>query len=254
MNQFSFNLDQNYLQHDKFGAHYSKNWDKKKHDEYNAWYYKTHKDKWKRINEQKLEIARDNKNYIRFYNDEAAEARKKGLAGDKGIYPGYSSHQKKLARRYKQEAKGIITGNRVYNADPSTLTGDEKRVRESYKNRFGAYLYDDINSAVHILSRDKTIYVYPFWGDADRNKIGITRNDINLDYKFEPSCIFMGSSITDSQGNYIGTYGMPNGNCGRFAALTTSSGNIEIVLLNEKGDDFSSIENSGKEFLEISFF
>ena len=24
MNQFSFNLDQNYLQHDKFGAHYSK--------------------------------------------------------------------------------------------------------------------------------------------------------------------------------------------------------------------------------------
>lgn len=33
-----------------------------------------------------------------------------------------------------------------------------------------------------------------------------------------------------------------------------SSGNIEVVLLNEKGDDFSSIENSGKEFLEISFF
>ena len=38
--------------------------------------------------------------------------------------------------------------------------------------------------------------------------------------------------------------------CHRFI----SSGNIEVVLLNEKGDDFSSIENSGKEFLEISFF
>ena len=97
------------------------------------------------------------------------------------------------------------------------------------------FLYDDINSAVHILSRDKTIYVYPFWGDADRNKIGITRNDINLDYKFEPSCIFMGGSITDSQGNYIGTYGMPNGNCGRFAALTTSSGNIEIIRRTQEG-------------------
>ena len=97
------------------------------------------------------------------------------------------------------------------------------------------FLDDDINSAVHILSRDKTIYVYPFWGDADRNKIGITRNDINLDYKFEPSCIFMGSSITDSQGNYIGTYGMPNGNCGRFAALTTSSGNIEIIRQTQEG-------------------
>lgn len=38
--------------------------------------------------------------------------------------------------------------------------------------------------------------------------------------------------------------------CHRFI----SSGNIEVVLLNEKGSDFSSIENSGKEFLEISFF
>ena len=33
-----------------------------------------------------------------------------------------------------------------------------------------------------------------------------------------------------------------------------SSGNIEVVLLDEKGNDFSSIENAGKEFLEISFF
>lgn len=64
MNQFSFNLDQNYLQHDKFGAHYSKNLDKKKQDEYNAWYYKTHKDKWKGINREKLTTARRNKDYI----------------------------------------------------------------------------------------------------------------------------------------------------------------------------------------------
>ena len=39
--------------------------------------------------------------------------------------------------------------------------------------------------------------------------------------------------------------------CHRFI----SSGNIEVVLLNEKGSDFLSTENSsGKEFLEISFF
>lgn len=29
VNQFSFDLDDGYLQHDKFGAYYSKNWDKK---------------------------------------------------------------------------------------------------------------------------------------------------------------------------------------------------------------------------------
>lgn len=171
MNQYTFNLDQNYLQHDKFGAHYSKNWDKKKQDEYNAWYYKTHKDKWKDINENKLEIARSNKNDIRFYNDEAAEARKKGLSGDKGNYPGYASHQKNLARRYKQEAMDIITGNRVYNADPSTLTYDEKHARESYrKNRFGAYLYDDINRRVQSIQKDRSKGINMVKFDIDRGK------------------------------------------------------------------------------------
>lgn len=171
MNQFSFNLETNYLQHDKFGAHYSKNWDKKKQDEYNAWYYKTHKDKWKEINDEKLEIARSNKNHIRFYNDEAAEARKEGLAGDKGK-PGYASMQKDQARRYKQSARDIITGNRVYNtAHPSTLSYEERYARESYrKNTLGAYLYDDINSRVKSIQNDRSKGINMVKFDADRAK------------------------------------------------------------------------------------
>lgn len=44
MNQFSFALDNPcFLVH---SAHYSKNWNKKKQDEYNAKYYQEHKDKW----------------------------------------------------------------------------------------------------------------------------------------------------------------------------------------------------------------
>ena len=81
----------------------------------------------------------------------------------------------------------------------------------------------------------KLIFVYPFWGDDNANEIGITRSDLNLDYKFEPSCIFMGSSITDSPGTYIGTYGMPNGNNGRFKSLATSSGDIEIIRYTPDG-------------------
>lgn len=46
VNQYSWNLDapQDYLAHGKLGAHYSKNWTKEKQNEYNQWYYKTHKD------------------------------------------------------------------------------------------------------------------------------------------------------------------------------------------------------------------
>ena len=47
VNQYSWNLDapQDYLAHGKLGAHYSKNWTKEKQNEYNKWYYKTHRDK-----------------------------------------------------------------------------------------------------------------------------------------------------------------------------------------------------------------
>lgn len=94
---------------------------------------------------------------------------------------------------------------------------------------------DMADTAVQVMSQDKTVFVYPFWGDNEANEIGITRSDLNLDYKFEPSCIFMGSSITDSSGTYIGTYGMPNGNNGRFKSLVTSSGDIEIIRQTPDG-------------------
>ena len=94
---------------------------------------------------------------------------------------------------------------------------------------------DMADSAIQVMSQDKTIFVYPFWGDDNANEIGITRSDLNLDYKFEPSCIFMGSSITDSPGTYIGTYGMPNGNNGRFKSLATSAGDIEIIRYTPDG-------------------
>lgn len=129
MNQFSFNLETNYLQHDKFGAHYSKNWDKKKQDEYNAWYYKTHKDRWKEMNEEKLRIARKDKDDIRFWSDLAAEERKEGLAGDKWHHPGYASDQKRKSRIDKQRARDI--------ADASQI-----RYKDTLYNERQDYLYD----------------------------------------------------------------------------------------------------------------
>lgn len=87
----------------------------------------------------------------------------------------------------------------------------------------------DLAGAVHIISQDKTVFVYPFWGDKDANKIGITRNDIDINYKFEPSCVFMGSSITDQKGSHIDVEGEPSGMNGRFDSLITSTGDIEVI-------------------------
>lgn len=94
---------------------------------------------------------------------------------------------------------------------------------------------EDLDTAVHIISSDISTYVYPFWGDKDVNKIGITRNDINIDYKFEPSCVFMGSSITDPEGTYIDEMGKPNAANGMFETLATSIGDIEVIRKTQDG-------------------
>ena len=94
---------------------------------------------------------------------------------------------------------------------------------------------EDLDTAVHIISSDISTYVYPFWGDKDVNKIGITRNDINIDYKFEPSCVFMGSSITDPDGTYIDEMGKPNASNGMFETLATSTGDIEVIRKTQDG-------------------
>lgn len=103
MNQYTFNLETNYLQHDKLGAHYSKNWDKKKQDEYNAWYYKTHKNKWKEINEEKLATARWNKDHIPKYEHfaDTAEEMAKAEKHDADAYE-YAKGNK-LERQYGYE-------------------------------------------------------------------------------------------------------------------------------------------------------
>lgn len=88
---------------------------------------------------------------------------------------------------------------------------------------------DNIENTPQIMTQNKTITVFPFWGDKDENRIGITRCDIQLDYDFTPCCIFLGSTITDSTDGYIGTEGMPNGSIGNFNSLKTSTGNIEVL-------------------------
>lgn len=92
---------------------------------------------------------------------------------------------------------------------------------------------DDPNTAIYVINQTSTVFVYPFWGDSDANKIGITRHDINIDYNFEPTCVFLGSSITDSPGTYFGVDGIPTGSNGRFNSLVTSRGNIELIRYTE---------------------
>jgi len=87
----------------------------------------------------------------------------------------------------------------------------------------------NLDSLPQIISQDTTIFVYPFWGDESQSELAITKKTINIQYKFEPTCVFMGSIFTDSQKSSISKTCRPDTTTGVMSELTTSQGSIEMI-------------------------
>lgn len=134
---------------------------------------------------------------------------------------------------------GVPTGSTIvhYDCDLSDIGILSQRPYDFIYHGYDVNLFDsptqfktgNLDSLPQILSQNSSVYVYPFWGDENANEIGITRHDINLDYTFEPTCIFMGSSITDAEGAHVSPEGIANGDVGNFMSLRTCQGKIEII-------------------------
>ena len=103
----------------------------------------------------------------------------------------------------------------------------------------------NIENLVQVVTQDDPVTVYPFWGDESEDTIKITRNDININYKFEPTCVFLGSLITDEKSNGIGKNCIPTERMGKMDRLTTGSGTIEMIRKKPDGsvEEFSIMGN-----------
>jgi hypothetical protein len=107
-----------------------------------------------------------------------------------------------------------------------------------------------LTSLVQIISQDSTVYVNPFWGDEDMGEtISITRHDIDVDYKFEPTCIFMGSMVTETTSNGFSKKCVPTPKMGRMDELTTGSGTIEMIRKTPSGE-IESFNINGSELID----
>ena len=62
----------------------------------------------------------------------------------------------------------------------------------------------NLDSLAQLITHTEAVHVYPFWGDVNVDEIAITRCDLNIEYLFEPTCVFFGSVITDNYSNNIG--------------------------------------------------
>lgn len=104
----------------------------------------------------------------------------------------------------------------------------------------------NIDSLPQIQSQDTSAFVYPYWGDTSDTSdssdlIAVTRCDIALKYKFEPTCIFMGSVVTSTGTDAINKDCSSSLHLGRMENLVTGEGTIEMIRkrFDNKVEQFS---------------
>ena len=101
----------------------------------------------------------------------------------------------------------------------------------------------NLESLAQIFSQNKSVFVYPFWGDANLGNgiAAITRCDVQIQYKFEPTCVFMGAIYSDNEGNSINHKCAANVDNGMNDQLVTGEGTIEMIRKTTDGlvEEFS---------------
>ena len=93
----------------------------------------------------------------------------------------------------------------------------------------------NLDGLTQIISQNKATVVYPFWGDASNGIAAITRCDVQVNYKFEPTCVFMGSIISDNDTNAIGHKCAAEIDSGLNSQLIAGEGRIEMIRKTTDG-------------------
>jgi len=148
---------------------------------------------------------------------------------------------------------GIPTGSQTLHCDIdlSDCGVLSQRPRDMVYKGYNAEMFEspnkfktskNLNSLAQIITQDKGIYVYPYWGDISQgsNDFSITRCDISIEYKFEPTAVFIGSIVTDKGSNAIGKDCTANEISGKMSDLIAGEGTIEMIR--------KTVDNKVEEF------
>ena len=88
----------------------------------------------------------------------------------------------------------------------------------------------DYSNLSQVFTQDQVVNVNPFWGnDSLGETIGISRADIDVNFKFEPTCVFMGSIVSDNASNGFNKKCKPTEAMGNMDELVTGEGKIEMI-------------------------
>ena len=108
---------------------------------------------------------------------------------------------------------------------------------EQFDNANQFKVSDNLDSLSQIFSQDQAVEVIPFWGNISQGEtIGITRCDIDVNFKFEPTCVFIGSIISDNSSNGISRKCLATNTMGAMDEMVTGEGTIEMIRKTMDGD------------------
>ena len=135
---------------------------------------------------------------------------------------------------------GIPTGNQVLHVDVdlSDIGVLSQKPRDFINKGYSIDMFEspvqfkkstNLEELPQIYTENSSVTVYPFWGDKDSGEVAITRKDIKVQYEFTPTCVFMGSVMTDNGQNSISHNCVPDENVGEASQLVPSEGTIEMI-------------------------
>lgn len=108
---------------------------------------------------------------------------------------------------------------------------------EQFDNANQFKVSENLDSLSQIFSQDQSVDVIPFWGNMSQGEtIGITRCDIDVNFKFEPTCVFMGSIISDNSSNGISRKCLATNTMGAMDEMVTGEGTIEMIRKTMDGE------------------
>ena len=113
---------------------------------------------------------------------------------------------------------------------------------DNFKNNYTFKSSEDLNSLPQIISFDRSVEVYPFWGNEELCEIGITRTDFDLSERgvnIQPKAYLIGGVFTDSSKNSVNKNCIPRRKMGRKCDLVTKSANIEAIRFMPIKDEFN---------------
>ena len=110
---------------------------------------------------------------------------------------------------------------------------------DEFQNTYKYKASTDLGILPQVVSFDRTINVFPFWGNVDLCEIGITRTDFDLSeqgVRIEPSAYIIGGSFSDTGKNSVNKNCRPRRKMGRKCQMTSEKGSIETIRFTHKKD------------------